>query len=36
MGGNALGGALLGGAAGGAAGYLTDKDQVDLGKPVWR
>ena len=35
-GGNALGGALIGGAAGGAAGYLTDKDDVNLGKPVWR
>lgn len=35
-GGNALGGALLGGAVGGGAGYLTDKDDVNLGKPVWR
>ena len=35
-GGNALGGALLGGAAGAGAGYLTDKDDVNLGKPVWR
>jgi osmotically inducible lipoprotein OsmB len=35
-GGSAVGGALLGGAAGGATGYLTDKDQVNLGKPVWR
>ncbi len=35
-GGNVLGGALLGGAAGGAGGYLTDKDDVNLGKPVWR
>jgi osmotically inducible lipoprotein OsmB len=29
-------GAVLGGVAGGAAGALTDKDQIDLGKPVWR
>ena len=35
-GGNVLGGAVLGGAAGGAAGYLTDKDDVNLGKPAWR
>lgn len=33
---SALGGAVLGGAAGGAAGVLTDKKDVDLGKPVWR
>lgn len=35
-GGNILGGALLGGAAGGAAGYLTDPDDVNLGRPLWR
>ena len=29
-------GALIGGAAGGAAGALTDSDDVDLGKPIWR
>jgi len=29
-------GALIGGAAGAAAGALTDKDDVNLGKPVWR
>jgi osmotically inducible lipoprotein OsmB len=29
-------GAVLGGAAGAAGGALTDKDQIDLGKPVWR
>lgn len=34
-GGNILGGALLGGAAGGAAGALTDKDDLDLGDPIW-
>jgi osmotically inducible lipoprotein OsmB len=31
-----VGGAVLGGAAGAATGALTDKDQVDLGKPAWR
>jgi hypothetical protein len=36
VGGSAVGGALLGGAAGAAAGALTDEDDVDLGKPVWR
>ncbi len=35
-GGSAVGGALLGGAAGGAAGYFTDKDDVNLGRPLWR
>ena len=34
-GGNIMGGALLGGAAGGAAGALTDKDDIDLGDPIW-
>jgi hypothetical protein len=29
-------GALIGGAAGAAAGALTDSDDVDLGKPIWR
>ena len=31
-----LGGAVLGGAAGAATGVLTDEDDIDLGKPVWR
>lgn len=35
-GGNVLGGALLGGAAGAATGALTDQNDVDLGRPVWR
>lgn len=35
-GGSVLGGAALGGAAGGAGGYFTDKNQIDLGKPVWK
>ncbi|MFD2261615.1 hypothetical protein ACFSM5_01870 [Lacibacterium aquatile] len=29
-------GAVVGGAAGAATGALTDKDDIDLGKPVWR
>jgi surface antigen len=29
-------GAVVGGAVGAAAGTLLDKDDVDLGKPVWR
>ena len=35
-GGSVTRGAVLGGAAGGAAGVLTDEDDVDLGRPVWR
>lgn len=35
-GGSMLGGALLGGAAGAAAGALTDEEDINLGKPVWR
>ncbi len=30
------GGSVLGGAAGAAGGYLTDKDDVNLGKPAWK
>lgn len=29
-------GALLGGAAGAATGGLTDEDDIDLGRPLWR
>ena len=29
-------GAVVGGAVGAPAGALTDKDQVDLGEPIWR
>ncbi len=29
-------GAVVGGAAGAAAGALTDKDDVDLGDPIWK
>lgn len=29
-------GALIGGAVGAGAGALTDSDQIDLGKPVWK
>ncbi len=35
-GGSATNGALIGGALGAGAGALTDKDDVNLGKPVWR
>lgn len=35
-GGSATTGALIGGALGGAAGGFTDKEDVDLGDPVWR
>ncbi len=36
VGGNPLLGAAAGAAAGGAIGGLTDSNQVDLGKPLWR
>lgn len=29
-------GALIGGAVGAAGGALTDKDDVNFGKPIWR
>lgn len=29
-------GAVIGGVAGGAAGALTDRGDVDLGRPIWR
>lgn len=29
-------GAAIGAAAGAGAGALTDKDQIDLGKPIWK
>jgi hypothetical protein len=29
-------GALIGGAVGAGAGALTDEDQINLGKPIWR
>ena len=31
-----LEGALIGGAVGAGTGALTDKSQVDLGRPIWR
>jgi hypothetical protein len=31
-----LNGALLGGAAGALTGAVTSRDQVNLGKPVWK
>jgi osmotically inducible lipoprotein OsmB len=35
-GGSPVTGALIGGAVGAGAGALTDEDDVNLGKPVWR
>ncbi|MET4700049.1 osmotically inducible lipoprotein OsmB [Constrictibacter sp. MBR-5] len=35
-GGSLVGGALIGGAAGAVAGAVTDKDDVNLGKPAWK
>lgn len=35
-GGSVTRGAVLGGAAGGAAGVLTEDNDLDLGRPVWR
>jgi len=35
-GGSPLTGALIGGAAGAAGGALTNSDDVDLGRPLWR
>jgi len=35
-GGNILGGAAIGGAAGAAGGALTDRNDLDLGEPVWK
>lgn len=29
-------GAVLGGAAGAATGALTDQNDIDLGRPIWR
>jgi hypothetical protein len=34
--GSPIEGALIGGAVGAGAGALTDKRDVDLGKPIWR
>ena len=34
--GSPLTGALIGGAVGAGAGALTDQNQLDLGKPIWR
>jgi hypothetical protein len=36
LGGNPATGALIGGAVGAGAGALTDKNDIDLGKPIWR
>lgn len=29
-------GAVLGGVAGGATGAMTDKDDIDIGDPIWK
>lgn len=36
LGGSPMTGALVGGAVGAAAGGLTDRDDIDFGKPIWR
>jgi len=36
VGGPVLGAAIVGGAVGAAAGGLTNQNQIDLGKPVWK
>ncbi len=35
-GGDPLTGAVIGGGVGAAAGALTDEEDINLGKPVWR
>ncbi|HEY4133739.1 MAG TPA: hypothetical protein VGO34_00860 [Alphaproteobacteria bacterium] len=35
-GGSVVGGAALGAAGGAATGALTDKNDIDLGKPAWK
>jgi len=34
--GSPIEGALIGGAVGAGAGALTDQDDINLGKPIWR
>jgi hypothetical protein len=36
LGGSVIGGALLGGAAGALIGGVTEKDDINLGKPFWK
>jgi hypothetical protein len=36
LGGSPVAGAVIGGADGAAAGAITDRDDVDLGRPIWR
>ena len=36
LGGSPTTGAIVGGAVGAAAGGLTKKNDIDLGKPIWR
>jgi osmotically inducible lipoprotein OsmB len=36
LGGSPLAGAAIGGAVGAAAGAVTDSNDIDLGRPIWR
>jgi len=36
IGGSPVTGAIIGGAVGAAAGGLTEKSDIDLGKPIWK
>jgi len=36
MGGDPVTGAVVGGAVGAATGALTDEDDINLGRPIWR
>ena len=36
LGGNPVEGAVVGGAVGAAAGGLTNKSDINLGKPIWK
>jgi osmotically inducible lipoprotein OsmB len=36
IGGSPVTGAVIGGAVGAAAGGLTEKSDIDLGKPIWK
>ena len=36
LGGDPVTGAIVGGAIGAAAGGLTDQDDINLGRPIWR
>ena len=36
IGASPVAGAVIGGAVGAAAGAITDRDDIDLGRPIWR